>query len=423
MASRLQTSNGYLTDILANTNDIESYLAAENNGVNDTDVEILLNSIKTTQTSTATNIADCETYLNQIKGQVTTIRSLLGTLNINDPDQMTIIDAVNYIAASQTLLETKLDTISGQLTTMSSMLSTISTTLTNLLSTVQNIDNLIDTISWSSISNNNIGWSTSNTGEYNYSTNTRPFENNNIIYFDTKITQNANNMNGMLKIILPYAVTASNYDFISKSVIDIISSNGNSVQNCDYFIKLGFASIEIYLYNIVALPYNSSYSLNLRITLSETTRNIYKYTNSASVSYIPNTDIEYWQLLSYFQQIKQYSTVNAFDQSLYSKLNEILTAINNLNLSVNVSDQDVQDVTNDFDTDIDTIHNIENDYGLNFDGWDDQLSSSDVTLDLTGYSDTVNLFKTNITSLWSSPLVSLPILFSCICFIFLVILG
>ena len=415
LASRLQTSNGFLTDILSNTNDIESYLAAENNGVNDTDVEILLNSIKTIQTNTATNISDCEDYLNQIKGQVTTIRSLLGTIDINDPEQMTIIDAINSIAASQASLETKLDTISGQLTTMSSTLNTISTTLINLLSTVQNIDSLIDTISWDSTDVTFMGWTQDFETFVNAGTNVIDYyvvyrlENNSVglsnRLFKMYVNADARNVNNNAALGV-YYVSSSNHTLYP---VNVYYSN-NSRRDHSYYFDL---TDKLY-------PFTEPVYMAIKF------QNI-----SFGVSNIPNfvcgwlkdSDIEYWQLISYFDQMKQYSTVNTFDQQLYSKLNDILTAINNINTSVNVSDQDVQDITRDFDTDIDTIHNIENNYGLNFDGWDDQLTPADLTMDLSGYSDTVNLFKTNISALWQSPLVSLPILLSCLCFIFLVILG
>lgn len=123
--------------------------------------------------------------------------------------------------------------------------------------------------------------------------------------------------------------------------------------------------------------------------------------------------------MSYFKQVEQYSQVNKFNESLYQKLDQIIDAIN----GINVSDDDISLITDNFDNDIDTIHNIENNFGLDFDGWDDQLTSSDISLDLTGYNDTINLFKTNITTFWASPFISLPILFGVLSFVFLIILG
>lgn len=421
ISSRLQTSNGYFVDILGNTNDIESYLAQNFNGQYDSDLEVLLNNMATVQSSTATNIADCENYLNNIKSNITTIRSILGVLDINDPDQQSILDCINNIRISQTNLESKVNLIYNELLTMSSTLSSISTTLGNILNTVQNIDNLIDTISWVNYSSE-VYWSDEITNDQtkwyqtNITTNTY-----HTIYLYVKGPASIGNLGNKIIHLRTYTQSNSNASGIKISPIGMVGSTGvNQGSSFNLFKEYMKPYVDIYIYPDVNLT--STNYMCIEVT-AEVASVYLRYTHQNSTNYILSTDIEYWQLLTYFKQIEQYSKVNTFDQDLYSRLGDILTAINNISFNINTSDQDVENLTNDFDRDINTIHNIENNYGLNFDGWDDQLSNSDVALDLTGYSDTVNLFKTNITALWSSPLVSLPILLSCLCFVFLVILG
>lgn len=422
LISAANNAQSYLGDISGYVDGVEGYLAKQYNGNYDSDVEQLLNSIMTDQQSGNNTLSSVNTRINNLQTYLSTV---IGAWDVNDPP-LNIIQALNSIAGDMSSLESDISTlnsyvndIKNNVNSINSKLTQMAQDLSSLLSTVQNIDNLIDTISWNDYESD-FYWSTEPTADRtlwsNSAINSNLYETlyiyfkvptdpgNKLVRFTRRMYANSNNQS---LVIEPYGIVGGNI----------------GIGNFNIWTSYQRPFIEIYIYPPFNFSIASTNYICCKVTSTNNNTYIYLSSTDTAKGYINTTNIEYWQLISYFDQMKQYSIVNDFDQQLYSKLNEILAAINSINFNVNVTDQDVQDITTDFDTDIETIHNIENNYGLNFDGWDDQITSSDLAMDLTSYSDTVNLFKTNITALWQSPLVSLPILLSCLCFIFLVILG
>lgn len=409
ISSRLQSANGYLVDIITNTSDIESYMSQQFNGQNDSDVEQLLASIQLTQGITSGNISDCENLLNDIKSQINIVNSAIGSPNSTQDD---IVTCLNNISGYQHDIETTLSDIYDEIVLMSTTLNNISTTLNNILSTVQNIDNLIDTISWQTM-NSTVLWGTTPDFQ-NTSSNAIVSNTYKKLYFYINGDENLY-VNRIYRFQLGINSNSNLYGITIKPYGVVV---GGRVYQKEFntYIQYFKNSTEIFVYPDNDLSLSSGSYFMFEVETNNYIRYAYNYN---SIGYLPSEDIEYWQLMSYFKQVEQYSQVNKFNESLYQKLDQIIDAIN----GINVSDDDISLITDNFDNDIDTIHNIENNFGLDFDGWDDQLTSSDISLDLTGYNDTINLFKTNITTFWASPFISLPILFGVLSFVFLIILG
>lgn len=196
-----------------------------------------------------------------------------------------------------------------------------------------------------------------------------------------------------------------------------IDQDGNIIKSINnYYVDNSSRYLKIYFYSYLA----SNASRNITIHIKSKVSSL-RFDNNCSFLCIDNNDIEYWQLLSYFNEYRYYVKSMEYESSVESKLDDILTAINNIH--INVTEQDIDNITNNFDNDITTIHNVEVNFDNSFGNYDGSISDNDITLNLTPYSPTFSLIKSNVTSLWSSDLIKIPITLSCLVFIFLVILG
>lgn len=413
--TRLTTANGLYTDILANTNDIESYLAQLTDSNVNTLIEQYLGNIQL-------NLASMYSQQQTANTTLSSIYSSLGSLDPNSSD-VDILSAVNLISSNITGLAqnvqnlyARVNEINSNVASIKSTLGTMQQDLSSLLSTLNNIDNLIDNISWNRLNISYLGYSTDGSS-YDLSVGNK----NAGGFFDfNNITLN-NYTSDIIHIRAPLWI--GDYNNVKLYLTNSSVTNANLSYDLLYYVA-SRTFVDFYLRFVDSANINNRFingNVKLRITSNNSV--IYQTSVTSYIETISQNDIEYWSLLSYFQQIKQYETVNNFDASLYSKLNDIIDAINNIQVTVNVTEQEITNITNNFDFDIDIIHNVENNYKIDFDNWNTQLPSSDLSVDLTPYNSTINLFKTNITTLWSNPFVNLPILVSCLCFVFMVILG
>lgn len=419
--TKLTTANALYTDILGNTNDIEAYLAQLSDSNVNTLIEQYLGNIQL-------NLASMYTQQQTANATLSSIYSSIGSLDPNSSD-VDILSAVNLISTNIDGLAQNVQNMYARVNEINSNVSSIKNTLSgmqqdlsSLLTLMNNIDDTLDNISWVNISTDHIGWATSYNGEFNTNYGVRPFQTSSSIVLNTKINGTLNG--NIVRIRLPFA-SANNIKIFNYVNVEGVSTERGQILNFDYYVEYRSGYTYLYLYNIVGFPYQSSYFMYLKLTLNNSTyiNSLYRYNTTSRIDIIDSNDIEYWNLINYFNSLKQYETVNNFDQSLYNRLGDIIDAINNIQVTVNVTEQQITNITNNFDVDIDVIHNVENNYKIDFDGWNNQLPVSDLALDLTPYNSTVNFMKTNITSLWSNPFVNLPIIVSCLCFVFMVILG
>ena len=418
LISAANNAQAYLGDISGYVDGVEGYLAKQYNGTYDSDVEQLLNSIKTDQQTGNTTLSSVNTRISNLQNYLQTV---IGVWDINDPP-LNIIQALNSIAGDMTSLESEVSTLSSYVNDIKTKVNSINDKLTlmqqdlaSLLATVQNIDNLIDSISWKDINVTFDGYSLDGNNFTVPTSQTTIRQGYSYIKFSGFFNGNGNSVLHYMK--LPIAFNTLSERYKNNIEFEFYSSSMVKINDVSYYsFNVGGA---VYLFfNLVSSGTNA-------IVIKPITSSLYYYDTSLSYfeKYILSNDIEYWQLISYFNEYNYYKSTLNYESIVTSKLDDILTAINNISMNVNITDQQVQNITENFDQDINTIHNIENNFGLNFDGWDDQISSDDVSFNLTDYNSAISLIKTNITSLWSSPLISLPILVSCLCFIFLVILG
>ena len=424
--SDLSTANGIYNDILTNTADIEAYLQniyrQDHDGYFTTDTENLLDSIRVTSNTISTNVNDCETYLNQIKNQVLALQDVIGVADVQNPvpDILTCINTISGIMPS---LQQNISNIYTDIHSMTSTLNTINSTLTAIKNALDNIDNTIDNISWNNFSLNSIL-----DHEFNDITSSSSNVTDNVFYIPLTSFNFNNNLNNnpIFYIYLPIRPKTTLTYFKNYFNIDLVYKPGSESYIINDGIEYSFNSIGG-TRNRVLIKFNIYYNTSsafLKITLNNNSNleflpsllNLNSY-------YILDNDIEYWSLNSYLLQLKSYDYFVGFDNSLYNRLGDIINAINNINVTVNVTSNEITNITNNFDTDINIINNIQNNFGLNFDSYDNQITSQDISLDLTTYNDTIALYKASITSLWNIPFVSIPCLLSAVVFVFLVILG
>lgn len=411
--SKLTTANGFYTDILANTNDIETYLAQLTDTNVNTLIEQYLGNIQL-------NLASMYTQQQTANTTLSSIYSAIGNIDPNSSD-VDILSAVNLISTNIGGLAQNVQNMYARVNEINSNVSSIKNTLSgmqqdlsSLLTLMNNIDNTLDNITWLFDDVEFLGVTT-DFSTYTFSgsgvencyavfqlTNSLPAKD---YLYHIRVYLDSRNQNNNEALALNY-VTGSNN---ALQQVELLYYE-NSRYYHDYYFKFR---------NVV----NLTSPLRVAMKFSQGTYSATQIQNNSYLGYLKQDDIEYWQLLNYFSQVKQYETVNNFDQSLYSRLGDIIDAINNIQVTVNVTEQQITNITNNFDVDIDVIHNVENNYKIDFDGWNNQLPASDLALDLTPYNSTVNFMKTNITSLWSNPFVNLPIIVSCLCFVFMVILG
>lgn len=414
--SKLTTANGFYLDILANTNDIETYLAQLTDTNVNTLIEQYLGNIQL-------NLASMYTQQQTANTTLSSIYSSLGSLDPNSSD-VDILSAVNLIstnigglAQNVQNLYARVNEINSNVSSIKNTLSGMQQDLSSLLTLMNNIDNTLDTISWNRLDINYLG-ATTDSSNYDLTAGNKnsgtyfEFDNITINYYTSDIIH--------VRVPLYVGDFANNLLYLTNSSVTNSSINYDllyyypSRRYTDFYFRPGDSGYKN----------NRFINGNVKIRIISNDKTIYQFNNSeAFIETISQSDIEYWKLLNYFSQIKQYETVNNFDQSLYNRLGDIIDAINNIQVTVNVTEQQITNITNNFDVDIDVIHNVENNYKIDFDGWNNQLPASDLSLDLTPYNSTVNFMKNNITSLWSNPFVNLPIIVSCLCFVFMVILG
>lgn len=91
--------------------------------------------------------------------------------------------------------------------------------------------------------------------------------------------------------------------------------------------------------------------------------------------------------------ITQY-TLPSTNEPYYSVLNDIYESINNLdlNVSVDITNEQVQNVTNNFDTNIEIVNNVEVDFNTSFEDTNELITDTDLTLDFDGLLSGIDVY-------------------------------
>ena len=319
----LSTANGYLNTIANNPG------GSSSSTVNNIDVNVDL-------------IADDLSLIHSETGGI--LSSLLDFLTDGVGGYIALSDVIDAIDNTTN----QLIDVNTNLTNIYNTLSGIRTTLTNIDTNLSNIDSLIDTISWQSYTTPSaIKYSYDGSTYNNYSSGDLSFTNTGKIYL--QLTSQAYRYTRLYKLTLPfyYYNSANNGGFHLVSVDPSVGSTASSI--CSFYLT--GATEQIVIYFAVDSSINAS-SIYIEFE-SDVKKGSLSSRGSMSLSYISPDDIEYWQMLQFFDQYK------------YNKL--ILEAIKNVSISVsNNTEQNTINNINNYDSNFTQIHTVEDNYYNNF---------------------------------------------------------
>lgn len=388
--SQLSTTNTQLTGIVSllgalqnlqntistNVADIEDYVSLNSDGITNTDIETSLNlitswnqlinaNIVTIRDNLATvllNQQDANSYLANIEGEVDGVEELLtaieGTLVVEGVSVFSqlaatqaailaaltsqggesIFDAINDILElfdnPLTGVTAQLTSLNNKITNTNNTLNDIKTALGNLLTAVNNIDNQIDTITWISVIPDEYSWSTSKDGEY---ITTAISSNQTDLWIKIKIPNLTELRNGCILKIRTGIYNNTYLGGYQDYNVELIRGNINwgefYYDNYGGYLTLyimnpSFNTVD-YLYIHVSAP-----ASNTKIRMGASTSNNLVY-------YIGNNDIEYWTLLSYFDQYNYHKkilnllSIDVDSETSLTIYNEDNTTIDNINTGLN----------------------------------------------------------------------------------------
>lgn len=172
-------------------------------------------------------------------------------------------------------------------------------TINAIIDSLSDIDNVIDTISWTTIENAVLQYSLTWNGPLINSTGNIQQSN---IYVNLPVTNDLRRNSSIYHLRLGIdKVTVS--PAIFKGNLYYINTGGEKIDiEGNIYIQQNRQYIDIYIYNM-RLYYES----NMRLELSISNGNLYVYNITNGVfEYIKDTDIEYWQLLEFFETHEYY---------------------------------------------------------------------------------------------------------------------
>lgn len=205
-------------------------------------------------------------------------------------------------------------TIDSLLTRTNDLLNTINTSINDGFTHLENnIDNLIDTISFVSVEQSALGYLTDLSSELitsNGSTGSYG------IYIPTNLPTS-----GIISINIGFNAVSKNATPIIDNV-SIYNSNGVKLKDVEFYqVKTGLrSSITIYIYD---WKYYYNNPLYLYIHSSSI---FYKYNNTFNVGYISSNDIEYWKLLDSFTLQKLFDHFVSDDSGSSNQLQDQTSA-------------------------------------------------------------------------------------------------
>lgn len=248
--------------------------------------------IDVTSGTTNVNIASSGVYGST--GQYGLVQSIIYGLDNSD-------DIDTIIGALQNIDTVDLEAIISGISSNTSLLTQIYQRLGLMQSENQtfynNIDDIIDTISWNNISSYSYSWSDSLGGVFNNDSLT-----SNTIYF--KFNGNTTySSSSLLYFSIPLRNTSRTIPNYDLSIF--IYSNGGYYKISDIFYKFSYNHVDVFLDNVFLYQSTPTYIIfesNYPLTI---------YGISYG-KYILNSDIEYWSILSDLQNNRLYNLIESY---------------------------------------------------------------------------------------------------------------
>lgn len=392
--SQLSTANTQLTGIVSllgalqnlqntistNVATLTTEYAQESDGITNTDVEqqlvylnnvtlniqSLISGLYSHFTTIETTLNDCNDNLANIEGEVDGVEELLtaitGTLIVEGVSvfsqlaatQAAILSAIAPQAGSSIFdtledildlfedpedptagISAKINALNNKVSETNSKLDDIKTTLGNLLTAVNNIDTQIDTISWKDYTSE-FYWSTELTADRTQ-WNTTSIDSN--LYKDIYIYfQVPTDIGNKIVKFTRRIYVNSNISDINIMPIGII---GGSYQLCDFniFVQYQRPITEIYIYPDFPFSIGATNFICCKVSGG----NYYLRLSSTTTQkgYINSNDIEYFTLLSYFNDYKYHKnmldllSIDVDSENSLTIYNQDNTTIDNINTGLN----------------------------------------------------------------------------------------
>lgn len=218
------------------------------------------------------------------------------------------------------------------------------------------------------------------------------------------------------------------------SSINLWTDNGTF-----YIDNTNNISMSFYARDIVINGYNL-YVYGVRLENNSNAAQVTKlhlYNSNISSSMI--YPIYHYYLRSMPDQVKQLINISTIEQSILSNsntiinnqnsiigyINDILDSINSLDLSVsyNITNEQVSNITNEFDTNIELVNNVEVNFNNSFDTSNDLITNNDLTLDFESLTPSLELYHGIFTSFYDVPLFKYVVIICLVGGAVLVLLG
>lgn len=268
-------------------------------------------------------------HINGLQDDLTIIENNLSSLSMSDAQ---IVTKLNSIMSDILRILTKLTTISDILTSILTTDNDIYNLETNFYNYIQNgsfktdLDNAIDTISWSSFGS----W-------LGFSSNGSDFFNNNSSYSTDysaffSISSYSSLYNGFVRIRLSVNMNSARNVYLYW----YSGSNYTDISNFIYFYDYNRYFLDVYIYQDEIINNNSIWGSGY-LTL-KFDKSVYFYQSSFNnIYFLSKDDIEFWTLRSYFdlnRLLKDYESVNASEldqlKQQNQQFNNTLQNFNNL---------------------------------------------------------------------------------------------
>ena len=338
---KIDTANANLSSIITNTNDIETFLNQHDNGqYYDTDIETLLSGCKTELNGIYNYTTLNEALLNNIAGSIGSLSSvtngetIVSCINSIKNSQTQLVTNTNNIYSALSTISTNQNTIISSLSSMGADLSSIATTIASVNTTsaniysaiismkttlegyeqyidnieglitdqnnlINNLDNKLDTITW-----NNKTWTPSYYDtSYNSISGYVSANTNFLIDITNLVGADISGNSKLYKIVLPVGFSSTNFNFYGKiNSLKLVYSNAGTYDVDFYYYNTRTTGNNIVIYLNYSPKYifaNSSFKVYLNIQLD---KEVNIRVEQADAYYMYDTDIEYWNLLTYFNQ-------------------------------------------------------------------------------------------------------------------------
>lgn len=334
----------------------------------------------------ALSLDNIDASLVTLNGKIDTTNNVLAQINtklanLSIQDYTQILNTINTsIGSVQNAIEdlpdytNTLNSINNYLGSIDVNISDIETICSGILSAINNIDTLIDTISWVTFSSSLQGYSSD---LINF-TKTEDYYGNGYILFNPSSTNNSIKNNMIMKIQIP--VNSVGINDITKWRPVMVSNGGSVTALTDYVMYYQFNRLfATYYLDLSRIPNFGTYRFGIQMR-ADLSRYIYFNQQPAYCQYIGDNDIEYWKLRSTMQQWQFYNGNNATNQS--------------------ISDQ--TSTNQSFESQSDQYHNLESTFQSNFDTAFNAVNPSDFTTALTQFAPAFAWFTNQLGALYDS---------------------